>query len=393
MSSPDASSQENESEECRILVAYEEEAPTKTRKELITEELQKLYEFDFDVPERPEDDASGKLAYLDTCEQLNKESFMKFPTQSVASRLIEGKESLDLSYFALGKKGSIALAAALRVNQSINNISLVGNNITPAGGIEIARSLSELRTVTTLDLSQNMLGSRDPGESIRGGAVIAELLKPGNVLKSLSLRDNGLGDHHIADFVEAATDNTELAYLDLSFNKIGYIGAIDLAQILSRNGDLREINLEWNQFQTIGCRHILGEGLLLNNTIKRFNLSWVGLDDFCAQLVGRIIGENAIEEIIIAHNRIGPTGAESIAKGLMATSALTTLVLDDNPLQDEGCAALIRVVGEASTLKQLSLQECRCGIDMLQEAERVTREARPDMVIQISGDSYPREMM
>ncbi|EAN99276.1 hypothetical protein C3747_9g355 [Trypanosoma cruzi] len=382
-----------ESEELCFLEAYEEVAPTKTKEQLIEEQLQELYNYQFTVPELPEDDPSGKLAYLDACEKLHKESFMKFPTRSVARRICDGKESLDLSFFGLKKKGSIALSAALRVNLSIKTLSLVGNHITPAGAMEIARSLSESRTVTLLDFGQNKLGARDPGETVRGGAVVAELLRAGNVLKTLSLRDNGLSDQHIAEFVEVAIDNTELNSLDLSFNKIGYLGAIDVAQILSRNGDLREINLEWNQFQTMGSCHILKEGLLMNNTIKRFNLSSDGLDDNCAQLVGRIIGENAIEEIIIAHNRIGPIGAEAIAKGLLATSALTTLILDDNPLQTEGCSALIRVAAEASSLKHLSMQQCRCIVDLLLDAERLTKEARQDIVILISEDCCAKEGM
>ncbi|KEG10538.1 putative leucine-richprotein [Trypanosoma grayi] len=384
MDSPKGSSGTIESEELLPLEAYEEEAPTKTKKQLIEEQLQELYEYTFAIPERPEDDPSGKSAFLYRCQQLHKDSFMKFPIQSIARRLCEGSESLDLNFFPLGKKGSAALAAALRVNPYIKNLSLVGCHITPAGGMEIAQALSEMRNVTTLDLSQNMLGARDPGDDVRGGAVVLELIKPGNVLKTLSLRDNGLSDQHTSDFVEAAVDNTELNCLDLSFNRIGYLGAMDLAQILSRNADLREVNLEWNQFQTMGSRHILGEGLLLNNTIKRFNLSSDGLDDACAQLVGRIIGENAIEEIVIAHNRIGPVGAEFIAKGLLVTSALTTLVLDDNPLQSEGCLALLRVAAEASTLKHLSLQQCRCGAETVQEAGKVTTEVRQDLVIQIS---------
>ncbi|RNF04292.1 putative leucine-richprotein [Trypanosoma rangeli] len=391
MTSSHSSAGSEESEELCVLVAYEEVAPTKTKEQLIKEQLQELYDYKFPVFEPPEDDPSGKLAYLDACENLHKESFMKFPTKSVAQRIYDGKELLDLSFFGLRKKGSIALAAALRVNLSIKTLTLVGNHITPTGGMEIARSLSESKTVTSLDFSQNRLGARDPGETVRGGAVVSELLRTGNILKTLLLRENGLGDQHVAEFVEAAIDNTELYSLDLSFNKIGYLGAMDLAQIFSRNADLREINLEWNQFQTMGSCYILKEGLLVNNTIKRFNLSSDGLDDTCAQLVGRIIGENAIEEIIIAHNRIGPSGAEAIAKGLLATSALTTLNLDDNPLQSEGCSALIRVAAEAGTLKHLSLQHCRCSAEVVSEAEKLVREVRQDIVILISEDCCPQK--
>ncbi|CBH17096.1 hypothetical protein, conserved [Trypanosoma brucei gambiense DAL972] len=374
------------------LTAYEEVPPTKTRSQIIKEQLLDLENYSFEIPDRPEGDPSGKLAYLDMCEQLHKESFMKFPTHSVANSLCEGKESLDVSFFALGKKGSAALAAALRVNLTIRKLSLLRNHITPSGAMEIARALSETKVVSDLDLSENLLGLTD-ADDIQGGAVVAEFLKPGNVLKTLSLRDNKLSDQHVTEFAEAAIDNTELHSLDLSFNRIGYIGAIELANILSKNADLQEINLEWNQFQTIGSRHILAEGLLLNNTIKRFNMSWNGLDDACGVLVGRIISENDIEEIVVAHNRIGPAGAEAIAKGLLNTSALTTLILDDNPMQNEGCAAILRVVGEAATLTNVSLQQCRCDSSVVLEADRLMKEVRPDLDIRISEGCCAKVVM
>jgi Ran GTPase-activating protein (RanGAP) involved in mRNA processing and transport len=118
---------------------------------------------------------------------------------------------------------------------------------------------------------------------------------------------------------------------------------------------------------------ILNEGLNLNNTIKRFNIAWNGIDDESSAVLGKIIGENAIEEIIVSHNKIGPRGAESIAKGIKSSSALTTLILDDNPLRDDGCIAIVRALRENSTLQRVSMLQAGSGKRTLEETAETLR--------------------
>ncbi|EPY35053.1 leucine-richprotein [Angomonas deanei] len=295
---------------------------------------------------------------------------MIFPTKSVAAELAKDKETLDLSHAGLGEKGSAALAAALHANSNVVKLVLVGNHIRPSSALSIAHAVRDGHSITSLDLSSNRLGEAElpkrGAEPVKGGTVVQELLGVGSNIQELSLRNNSLSDSDVAQFVGVLSDNTVLQQLDLSYNKIGYMGAVQLGQMLGQNGDLRVINFEWNNFRNVGCMKILSDGILNNNTLKTVNLSACGLDDGCAQLVNRVISENAIEEIIIANNRIGPSGGESIAKGLQATSSLQTLILDGNPLSDKGCLALLNVVvqGEARTLQLLSLQQCECSSEV-----------------------------
>lgn len=387
--------EEGENQEQSLVIrAYEEVPPiVKTREEVIAEELDALRHYSAMSSAALENDATGGTNYLQMCERQHRDGYMKFPTACVASELALDKEVLDLSHVGLGLQGCVALAEALRVNSTVTSLILVANNITAEAAGELVKAILPSHTINAVDLSVNPLCSAhvvasSESSATRGGAVIAQLVEPSvSVLLSLRLRDTKITDVDVALFADLLSENTSLQLLDLSYNKIGYLGAVDLARMLSHNSDLRELNLEWNEFGTAGCVHILKEGLLMNNTIKTFNLSNCGLDDVCAQLLAQIMSENAIEEIIVANNRVGPVGAEAIARGLQTTSALTTLVVDGNPLRDAGCIRILNTVinGECKTLGMLSMLHCQCGAVTKQ---RGCDASSPQLVIKMTSHCH-----
>nr|CAJ2475782.1 unnamed protein product [Leishmania braziliensis] len=373
-----------------FIMAHEEEAPRrKPPEELLAERLKELKKYRYAIPDDPETDASGASAYLAVCTELAKTTGVKGPTNSIAKDLAAESEVLDLSYAGLGAKGCAALAAALRVTSAVQSLILVGNYITPSAALEVVSAINYARIIHSLNLSKNQIGRVEAMRkgahtvtTVSGGAVVNEALAPGSTLRSLTLSDNYLSDTDVADFSDTLAENITLHELDLSYNRIGFVGATELAKVLSRNGDLRVLNVEWNPLRAAGAYLLLSEGLLQNNTIKECNLSSCGLDDKCGQLVARVISENAIEEVIIANNRIGRVGAEAIARTLPSTSALTTLVIDGNPIGDSGSAALLDVAlsGSVSTLRVISLQHCSCNdpsiIQRGQEASSATLTIR-----------------
>eukprot|EP00658_Telonema_sp_P-2_P051695 TRINITY_DN39797_c0_g1_i1.p1 TRINITY_DN39797_c0_g1~~TRINITY_DN39797_c0_g1_i1.p1 ORF type:complete len:124 (-),score=29.24 TRINITY_DN39797_c0_g1_i1:247-618(-) len=102
--------------------------------------------------------------------------------------------------------------------------------------------------------------------------------------------------------------------------------------------------------------------------------AWNGLDDEGAALVGKVIQENAIEDIDISHNRVTPIGADKIAAGIVGSSSLVSLNLDDNPLRDEGCAVIIRSLRDNSTVQSVRLLQTGCGRKALEEATQTLRQ-------------------
>lgn len=124
---------------------------------------------------------------------------------------------------------------------------MTGNNLYADDLLNVVNAIRDGRNIASVNFSSNRLGrSRLCSKnsfSVRGGEVIRELLSSGSRIQSLQLRNNYLGDEDILIFAPVLADNTILQSIDLGCNEIHYMGAVALARMLSRNGDLRQINL------------------------------------------------------------------------------------------------------------------------------------------------------
>lgn len=339
----------------------EEENEEEEEEEDLELQLAKLENFHFEQDKPPEEDLTGKQAYKAVCDKLDEVGLMKF--DSKIEQLTEKTTQLVIEHGGLGDRGAQALAATIRILSDLHEIALRDNSITDVGIEYILNELHVTKTVTRLDLSCNLLGTQpgamDPSRSI--GAQMRHLLSKNTSLLELVLNQNRISDKDMVGIAEGMMENTTIQTLDLSFNSIGSRGGMEIAKILHYNTELKELNLEWNKLRTVGTLAVLKDGLMLNNVIKRINLGWNGIDEEGGEVLGKIIGDNAIEDILVQHNRIGPKGAAAIAKGIKATSALVTLVIDANPIQDEGCAAILHALQENTTMRKVSLQDTKGG--------------------------------
>jgi Ran GTPase-activating protein (RanGAP) involved in mRNA processing and transport len=364
----DTGSQNDEFEDTLEDTMEEEHInPGPTDAEILEAKLKELESYQFPRHVEPEEDGTGKLAYISVCKKLG----ILFPIDSIVERL--DKEAVILDHAGLGDKGSHALAEAIRINSNITDLSLVDNWISPKGAEPLIASLCNSKSVRRLDMSDNRLGVQGSVVDVTAGFLIKSLVTKNSIITELILRNNRLSDKDVEHIADGVNDNVTLQSLDLSYNEIQYRGAQAVARILSHNSELRELNLEWNHFRTAGSFVILNEGLLFNNTIKRFNLAWNGIDDDGGVVLGKIIGENAIEEIIVSHNKIGPRGADAIAKGLKSSTALSVLVLDDNPLRDDGCISIIRALRENGTISRISMLQSGCSKKAIEEVSETLR--------------------
>ena len=66
--------------------------------------------------------------------------------------------------------------------------------------------------------------------------------------------------------------NTSLKKLDISSNKLGMEGSVAMAEMLSCNKSLNELNLRWCYIPEAGLRGI-ARGLLQNISLKKLDIS------------------------------------------------------------------------------------------------------------------------
>lgn len=343
--------------------------------ERLLAKLEELEGYAFPKLSDPEEDTTGRAAYIEACKRLDggRDVVLTFPVEAVLDKM--DKEELVLDHVGLRDRGAEALSEALMVAHHVTTLSLAHNHIGPSGAEHILAACLHSKNITILDLSNNVLG-RNAALSPEGGIgyMLKQFITRNNTVVQLYLQGNAIGDSDATQIAEAVVSNHTLQKLDLSYNNLHYRGAQAVASMLHNSYELTDVNLSWNRFQSSGCLVILKEGLLQNNTIKTFGLAWNGLDDEGAALIGKIIQENAIEEIDISHNRVTPVGADKIAAGIVGSSSLVSLNLDDNPLRDEGCAVIIRSLRDNSTVQSVRLLQTGCGRKALEEATQTLRQ-------------------
>jgi GTPase SAR1 family protein len=123
-----------------------------------------------------------------------------------------------------GLDGSTApeFAAALAGNNVLTTLDLNSNDIGDDGAKALAPSLKAMPALTTLDLVANKIG-------VDGAKALAPLLKDMPALTTLSLHSNKIGDDGAKALAPSLKDMPALTTLELSFNNIGDDGRKALA--------------------------------------------------------------------------------------------------------------------------------------------------------------------
>ena len=122
-------------------------------------------------------------------------------------------------------------------------------NFRNADCVALADSLHSNLSLTDLDLSRNSIGHTDSLQATHRGAVvaIAEVLESMNChLQKLNLAWNLIRDNSAQRLSQAFLLNHSITFLDVSSNRLGEIGAYQLADALQWNKTLNHLNLANN---------------------------------------------------------------------------------------------------------------------------------------------------
>merc|ERR1711991_1165644 len=84
-----------------------------------------------------------------------------------------------------------------------------------------------------------------------------------------------------------------------------------------------------------------------------------------------------LEEVDVGHNRIAVKGAEAIARGIQESTTLLRFQLNDNPLQDRGCAAIVRALRDNKIISMVDLRDTGAGKETDTELKE-TLQSKPE---------------
>eukprot|EP00466_Bigelowiella_natans_P011410 jgi/Bigna1/140067/aug1.54_g14775 len=196
-------------------------------------------------------------------------------TPDSAERVVENCKgrTLDLHSCSVSSEGVRALSEALaKVNPGrITSLNLFLNSLGASGAAEVKNMCTGEGGGSAL----RILNVRNNSFGVLGGVEMAKMISENRSLVSLNLDSNGLGPEGVEVVAEALRSNSSLTSLSLAFNRAGAVGAEKVAEALHHNKTLTALDLEGNNVKRASVslvrsalRSSIQELLLRSNRIK-----------------------------------------------------------------------------------------------------------------------------
>ena len=171
-------------------------------------------------------------------------------------------QSLTLRYAHIGVTGAQALGTALQVNQSIQSLNLWNNQICTAGAKALGASLKVNQSIQTLNPGNNIIATK-------GAEAIGDALQINQSLQSLHLGNNQINATGAEALNVALQVNQSIQTLNLGNNVIGAEGIITVKRIQTRLEANKQIvtlfQQQITQVQSFLQSHENDDGILLEH--------------------------------------------------------------------------------------------------------------------------------
>eukprot|EP01002_Notosolenus_urceolatus_P003889 NODE_2028_length_1221_cov_38.075085_g1684_i0.p1 GENE.NODE_2028_length_1221_cov_38.075085_g1684_i0~~NODE_2028_length_1221_cov_38.075085_g1684_i0.p1 ORF type:complete len:340 (+),score=103.02 NODE_2028_length_1221_cov_38.075085_g1684_i0:115-1134(+) len=167
--------------------------------------------------------------------------------------------------------------------------------------------------------------------SFEGLRSLLEGLNVYKWLHQISFWRAGLGNDGTILLSEFLRTDRKLKTLELIGCDIGPQGGSYLGRALAVNGTLLHLIMEHNR--TFGDEGLLlmGDGLKWNSTLQVLNLAYCNIGDPGGEAVAKfVIRSSGVQTLVLRGNNIGPAGLTEIAHSLAKNLSLTSLDLADN---------------------------------------------------------------
>ena len=232
-------------------------------------------------------------------------------------------KKLEISGSKLGMEGSVALAEMLSCNKSLTELNLVGYDYPEAGLGEIARGLLHNTSLKKLCIICNTI-------EVEESVALAKMLSCNKSLTELSLEWCRIPEVGLREIARGLLHNTSLKKLNISSIKyLGMEGSVALAEMLSCNKSLTELNLSGCYIPEVGLREI-ARGLLHNTSLKKLDISVNTIEMEESVALAKMLSCNkSLTELNLQDCDIPEAGLREIARGLLQNTTLQALEVEE----------------------------------------------------------------
>ena len=257
---------------------------------------------------------------------------------------------LNLQHLGMGDSLGKLLAEVLPELPYVDTINLSDNNLRDKSLGPIITAIKDVPTVTSLDLSNNVL-DRDSA-----AALAAYVHTKGCPLRQLILKHADIDDTECHMFVAALTGNTTLQELDLSSNIIGQTEARNIMQpelitgaeamaalLMTNTCVLSTLRLGWNMIRLDGGI-ALADCLASNTTLTYLDMSYNTLGkDGGEHLGSALLSNSTLKTLVLVNNNINFSACLTICVGIEENYTLRTVQMDGNPIGEGGARILMQI--------------------------------------------------
>ena len=228
--------------------------------------------------------------------------------------------------------------------QQLESLNLGGNEIDRSGLIAFSQVIPKLTMLQHLSLRRNPISE--------GGAVevLRSLHHYKTPLKTLDLRDTGIGEQDSVPLVQLIGDNV-LETLLISGDLLPSIMKCPLP-----NSTLQTLNMSGTPLSeeaTMSLSSLLQQSVL---QFSKWNIGWCGVtSDGAVQLARALTNNSWLTELDMSGNSIGEEGAKALANMLKENRTLKELDLSGDKTLGEGVDVLISSLQENKTLQRLRI--------------------------------------
>ena len=305
----------------------------------------------------------------------------------------------SLCYNNITDEAADDIAAAIHCNTKLEELDLSGNDLRTEGAIKIAVALQSIITLTKINLSNNNItwtAVKAIAVAITHNTDLQEFMISGNCLEVFRT---------IAKSLEKISMLTKLCITNIS---ICDKAADDIADVVSCNIYLQELNIGRNNLQALGATRI-ARGLQKISTLRKFyidnnSITYEAADDIAAA----IQCSSELCELDVGNNKLQTQGIRKIVKSLQGSPTLIKLDISNNSVTDEAADDIATAISCNTGLQELiingndfktsgaiiiakSLQKVSTLTKLYMDSNNITYEAADDISAAISSNPCLKE--
>ncbi len=289
---------------------------------------------------------------------------IEFITKSINKALVyvpepeyQWHENLDLQRLDLSKNhielGCIIVVDMISNLRTIKSINLSNNNMGNKGAMMLAEAMLKLAKIEELILSNCEIGNK-------GSISLCESIKWKKSLLVLDLSGNRIDERGVSGYIAKYLEEvSSLLAVDLSYNRIGLTGLELLMKAISLNRSIETLKLSGNLFGNKGGP-LIAQMIPMNRSIKHLILKDIKLQADSFYKIGRALANNTdIETLDLEGNLLGKgidklAGKETLMF-LARPHSLQKFILDNNAIDYQFGAIIADCLRLNNSVKYFSI--------------------------------------